>query len=133
MFEFKEGFKYKKQQYFDAKGCYYFWYLIDPLRQEGVHFHGRLYNNPDGYVKQDNKFGFYACGIEGHFKKRKHKWQAAIQKCDVTGGKCYCDGSSLQASERLGHINPNDNNHEKYIWCVLHEYFNIWILNKSEN
>lgn len=45
----------------------------------------------------------------------------------MTGGDCYCDGSSLQASERLGHIDPDSEDDEEYIWIVLRAYYYNWI------
>jgi hypothetical protein len=124
-----EKFIYKKMQITDKWGVRYFWYLIDPSRGEGVHFHGQIANIRDNYFK-GNKFDFFAMGIEAHFKEPKYEGQGFTKNCDVTGGNCYCDGSSL-AADRLNYINPNDAYYDTHIWNVLHEFFDNWILNKN--
>ena len=126
-YEYNPDFFYKKVQVLDKDGAYHLWYLINRKQRQGVHFHGRLYKEPSDYVKQDNRYGFMAHGIESHNRQPVYDEQTPVEGCEVTGGKCYCDGSSLQASERLGYINPNRELDDSYIWAVLHEYYESWI------
>lgn len=123
-----EKFIYFKCQGITAKSVTYQWYLIDKVTREGVHFHGTV--TPDLGMAFNNTHGFMANGIECHRKKPNYEGHTpAPSYCIVTQGDCYCDGSSLQASERLGWVNP-DGSDDVAIWNVLHEYFESWIENK---
>lgn len=103
-------------------GIFFCWYLIGKKNREGVHFHGHV---PDKPFSLSNQFNFFASGIERHKKTPDREGHEPVKNCIVTGGDCYCDGSSLQASERLGFVNPN--NDDEIIWSVLHEYYGYWI------
>lgn len=119
-----EKFIYLKQQRIDVTGIFYAWYIIDRKTREGVHFHGYTMN--EDKFSMCNKFGFFAAGIEMHKTKPHYEGHEPIKgHCMVTLGDCYCDGSSLQASERLGEIHPERD--DLQIWNVLHEYFGHWI------
>ncbi len=117
-----EKFRYIKQQIVRSDGVYYSWYLVHKSRN-GVQFHGPVYENQESF--RENKFGFQACGIERHSVKPLYENQSPLEKCFVTGGDCYCDGTSLGADERLGWINPNGSDDEA-IWNVLDSYYNSW-------
>lgn len=121
-----ENFVYKKEQWVKEDQINYSWYLINRDRREGVHFHGVL--REDSEYFNGNKYHFAAYGIEAHHQKPLYKNHQPVKDCFVTGGDCYCSGSSLQADEQLGHINPNSVEDERYIWQVLHEYYDSWIL-----
>ena len=125
-----ENFTYKKEQWVKPNQIIFYWYLINIERREGVHFHGVL-REDDKYFT-GNKYHFAAYGIEAHYKKPLCDKHQPVKNCFVTGGDCYCTGSSLQADERLGYINPSSIEHERDIWHVLHEYYNIWILSEKD-
>ncbi len=123
-----EKFIYHKTQTIGTVEIMYSWYLIEKKTREGVHFHGTLAtkNNPISGLSLFNKFNFMASGIECHRKKPNYEGHTPIKgHCIVTQGECYCDGSSLQASEQLGHINPATD--DDSVWSVLHLYFGYWI------
>jgi len=126
-----KNFIYKKMQFVEVGFIQYFWYLIHRETRNGVHFHGQQYNENYDYGKycpwDDFEHGrschrFSAHGIEVHSIKPMYNGQTAIEDCDVTGGDCYCDGSSLSASRYLGHINPNGSD-DVVIWNVLHDWY----------
>ena len=129
-----EKFIYKKVCFEEPEVRFHLWYLIDKKTREGVHFHGQEYrenyNASDYRPWYNNQHRFSAHGIEMHKKTPVYEGQKPLENCDVTGGDCYCDGSSLQASEQLGHINPNKD--DDYVWSVLHYYFGIWIEEKDD-
>lgn len=120
-----DKFTYKKVQVIQDKATYFFWYLINKDRREGVHFHGALYEDKT-MCSLCNQHGFMTHGIEAHRKTPSYKEHKPVPNCDVTGGDCYCDGSSLQAEQHLGHIDPTGRD-DDIIWNVLHEYYGHWI------
>lgn len=125
-----EKFIYYKTQQVGPKEVQYAWFLIDKKTREGVHFHG--YTIADDRFNMANMFGFFAAGIESHRQKPNYEGHEPVKgNCIVTGGDCYCDGSSLQASERLGNVHPERD--DATIWNVLHEYFGYWIEEKKES
>jgi hypothetical protein len=121
-------FIYKKEQVVREKYTAHFWYLINSETREGVHFHGHQYKDPKDAFSfyGENRHCFYAMGIEMHSKTPRHENHKALPNCQVTLGDCYCDGSSLSASERLGWINP-DGSDDEHIWGVLHQFYGYWI------
>lgn len=124
-----EKFRYKKEKWFSKSSTNYAWYVIGAESKEGVHFHGVVYHDEEyvsKFILGDNNFGFAAHGIEAHKTKPMYEGQNPIKNCQVTGGDCYCDGSSLQASERLGWINPEGSDDET-IYRVLEGYYRNWI------
>lgn len=123
-----EKFIYYKSQGIMKDYVSFQWYLIDKKTREGVHFHGT--KTPSLPISFSNQHGFMAGGIECHKKSPNFEGHTpAPGYCLVTQGECYCDGSSLQAEERLGWVNP-DGSDDVAIWSVLHEYFGYWIENK---
>jgi hypothetical protein len=121
-----EKFTYMKQVVETELCISYAWYLMDKHKaRQGVHFHGVVYNR-DKNLGFQNKHGFMAHGIESHSQKPHSEYDTPLKNCIVTCGDCYCDGSSLQASERLGWINP-DGSDDEAIWEVLHGYYDAWI------
>jgi hypothetical protein len=135
-----DKFIYKKVVYWEDSGKYYLWYLINKDRREGVNFHGKVYTDPEVLkyrsIIDTNKWGFSTLGIEAHRKKSPYEREdykpCCIEYCDVTGGKCYPDGSSM-AADRLKHINPDNMVDDGYVWNVLHEFYDIWIERKKED
>jgi hypothetical protein len=132
MYNDTKNFIYKKVSFArDGLGTNYAWYLINKERREGVHFHGCKYavgtEVYDILARDCNKHNFSTYGIESHKKTKQHENQTPQENCDVTGGDCYCDGSSLQAREKLGFINPDSLDDDRYIWNVLHDYYASWI------
>lgn len=130
--KFDERFIYKKVQVESEVSKDFFWYLIARETREGVHFHGSQYKDKarfDAFNYSNNRYSFAAYGIEMHSIKPRYERQKPIEYyCEVVGGenKCYCDGSSLQASERLGWVNPEGSD-DTAIWNTLHEYFDSWL------
>jgi hypothetical protein len=126
-----EKFIYHKTQTVGKIDTGYNWYLIDRKTREGVHFHGSVYLK-GSMLGLANQYGFFAAGIECHKTKPHFEGHKPIPgHCIVTGGECYADGSSLQAEERLGDVNP-DGSEDLRIWNVLHEYYGYWIEEKVE-
>jgi hypothetical protein len=124
-----DKFIYRKTQTVGKITIDYRWYLIDRETREGVHFHGSVYLKElfSSGVSFCNSHGFHAMGIECHRKEPNYEGhKPAPCYCMVTLGDCYCDGSSLQAEERLGDVNP-DGSEDDRIWSVLHEYYGYWI------
>lgn len=122
-----KDFIYKKVQILEETGTYYLWYLIHRETRTGVHFHGKKYT--DEFMLKSgmtNQYFFYAYGLEKHSKTPNYEGHTPIENCEVTGGDCYCDGSSLMASERLGFVNPDSEQDEKHIWFVLHDLYESW-------
>jgi len=128
--KYDNDFIYKKVEYITDDKSTIYWYLIHKTRREGVHFWG--WANSKTMAGMHNSYGFYAAGIEGHRKTPHYKDHKPMSNCYVTQGYCYHDGSSLQASERLGHINPSNSFDNEYIWYVLHEYFDAWVKEQSD-
>lgn len=126
-------FIYRKVQIVQENLTAYYWYLINRETREGVHFHGHQYKDPKDsfYVFGDNSHGFDAHGIERHKKTPDREGHTPVKDCDVTGGDCYCDGTSLAASERLGWINP-DSSDDDAIYNVLEEYYFHWFERKED-
>lgn len=120
-----KDFIYKKVQILEDNGTYYFWYLIHRETRTGVHFHGKKYDNND-MGSMSNRHSFMPYGLEIHSKTPNYEGHTPIENCEVTGGDCYCDGSSLMASERLGFVNPDSEQDEKNIWFVLHDLYESW-------
>lgn len=126
-----EKFIYFKTQRIDQVSINYCWYLIDKVTREGVHFHGQKYFDIGSMSGFLNEFAFMANGIECHKKQPHYDGHTPVKGyCLVTLGDCYCDGSSLQASEQLGYINP-DGVHDDHVWSVLHQYYGYWIEDKK--
>lgn len=115
-----EKFIYKKIQYIRECSVFYYWYLINKKTREGVHFHGCTHTD-ENLIFDCNYHGFMTHGLEMHSKKPLYEGQAPVDNCDVTGGDCYCDGTSLGARERLGHINPEDD--DAFIWHELECFY----------
>ena len=59
--------------------------------------------------------------ISYHSKKKQHEWQSATDGCEITGGKCYCDGSSLSAQEDWLPIFLNEGS--EGVFKKLEEYY----------
>lgn len=112
-------FKYWKEQHFKEGCVYYFWYIADQERN-GVHFHGVKSEKPDQFGFA-NRHNFQTHGIEIHSKTPRYEEQKPIPDCHVTKGDCYCDGTSLYAEERLGHVNPDNCDDE--VWHVLESFY----------
>jgi hypothetical protein len=121
-----ENFRYSKIISYRKKATVYSWFLIDKNR-EGVNFHGSVSDNEASF---SNQYGFMTYGIESHRHKMTYEGQTPVLGCYVTGGNCYTDGSSLCASERLGHINPVRDDDE--VWHVLHSFYRSWFEDKGE-
>lgn len=124
---FHDKFIYKKTQVLRDSHTVYYWYLIHKTLRNGVHFHGVRTHDLDEYFKSsfcDNKFGFNTSGIESHSKTQTYEGQTPIDYCEVTGGECFCDGTSLYASENLGHVNPDFCDEE--VWFHLHKLYSNW-------
>lgn len=126
--DFKRFF-YKKTVVEEGDTIWRAWYLIDKQTREGVHFHGYQYKdsyeNGDYIPWRGNMYRFSPHGIEKHRTKPIYKGQEPLKNCNVTGGDCYCDGTSLQASREFGRINPEKE--DDYIWETLRHYYRIWI------
>lgn len=118
-------FLYYKKIYYSEQEIYYMWYLVDKTSRCGVHFHGRVTNIP-GWT--GNRFGFMTYGIECHSPVQVFDFDSkpVTEHCEVTQGMCWCDGTSLLAQERLGHIDPNDALDEMTIWRVLENFYNSY-------
>ena len=107
----------------DNFGKTYAWYLVHKEHRNGVHFHGMTRDKTSNLYAQDcNHFGFITLGIEMHSKNPLWSEQTPISNCWVTGGDCYCDGSSMAAREELGHISP-DGKDDDYIWLTLEDWY----------
>lgn len=126
-----KNYIYKKVQILQEKQTYFYWYLIHNENRVGVHFHGCQYSEDyeygeycpwDGFEGGRNKYRFSTRGIEIHDKKPIYENQKPLKNCEVTGGDCYCDGTSLMAERQLGFINPSGED-DVYIWNVLHDWF----------
>jgi hypothetical protein len=134
---YKKFLYYKKISYSDQETTYYMWFLVDKISRRGVHFHGRVTKIP-GWT--GNRFGFMAFGIECHSPVQVFDFDSrpVTEHCEVTQGKCWCDGTSLLAQDRpgwgwdhevvgrLGHIDPNDALDEMAIWRVLENFYNSY-------
>lgn len=134
--DFKRFF-YKKTVVEEGDTIWLAWYLIDRERREGVHFHGIQYKDsykPVTYEPwENNQYRFASHGIEKHSKTPLYEGQEPLKDCEVTGGDCYCDGTSLMARERLGHINPDSKNDDDTIWMTLHYFFRAWFEEEENN
>lgn len=120
-------FIYKKVQIIQENYTYYYWYLINKELRNGVHFHGVKRHDSEEYFKlpfNNNQYGFETLGIESHSKEPLYEGHKPIPNCDVTGGDCYCDGTSLYASEKLGDINPDKC--DERVWFELHYLYKNW-------
>lgn len=124
--EYNKDFYYRKQIEFNENGKRYYWYLVHKQKREGVHFHGFV-DNISFNTYGVNKYGFMPWGIECHRKSPIYDGQTPIKECWVTKGDCFCDGSSLQAQEVLGHIDPENEMDDNFIWITLHDYYENWI------
>lgn len=111
--------KYWKEQHFKGSDIYYYWYIADAKRN-GVHFHGVKSDKLSEFLSV-NRYSFGTYGIEVHSVKAMYEGQTPISNCRVTGGDCYCDGTSLYAEERLGHVNPD--NCDAEVWGVLENFY----------
>lgn len=116
-------FIYKKVQYLEDGCVIYIWYLINRKDRNAVQFHGNKTTKQDLLMSLANRHGFFTYGIEYHSTKPLYLNHTPLDNCEITGGVCYCDGSSLYASERLGYVDPDNNNHEDDIWAVLHDTY----------
>lgn len=123
-----EKFIYLKQQSFKDGYIFYYWYLIDKETREGVHFHGAKQLDLKEY-SSCNQYGFETYGIEKHSKEPVYEGQKPIKNCIVTCGDCYPDGTSLYASENLGHVNPD--NCDPQVWSELEYLYKSWFENED--
>ena len=114
-------FHYKKCVWFDEAGETYEWYLVNKEKSNGVHFHGFTRHDKERYFDH-NRFGFATLGLEQHNNSPLYPDQKPVSNCWVTGGDCYCDGTSMGARELLGHIDPEGND-DGYIWCTLEWWY----------
>ena len=115
----RQELRYWKEQRFNGGDVFYYWYIADSERN-GVHFHGLRYERAREFLRV-NRYRFYTLGIGIHSKKAIYDGQTPISDCHVTGGNCYCDGTSLYAEERLGHVNPD--NCDAEVWHVLENFY----------
>ena len=119
-----DKFIYKKVQILRDDVTYFYWYMINKKKRDGVHFHGVHHKDDEVYAKyafEGNNYNFTAHGIEIHSPTKMYDHQTPIKNCEVTQGDCYCDGTSLGAIEDLGHICPNGN--DSFIWYTLSRYY----------
>jgi len=123
-----DKFLYEKKQILQDGVTTYMWYLINRDKRNGVHFHGRKKHDVGEYFRtpfcNGNQFCFDASGIESHSKTPIYKDHKPIENCFVTGGDCYYDGTSLIATERLGHVDPD--NCDAEVWCELEYLYKQW-------
>jgi len=61
-------------------------------------------------------------GCDGHWKTPSYKEQSPIQNCDVTGGDCYCDGTSLTDDLFTLLVTEGD----EALWKKLEERYEAW-------
>lgn len=118
-----ENFIYKKEQYFNDDNVTFYWYLINKKRREGVHLYG--IQRPDTTYFKGNQYNFFPLSIEAHYQKPSYEGEGSVDDCFVTGGKCYCTGSSSMAERMFRYTNPKN---DEYIWKTLHKCYNDWIL-----
>lgn len=128
-----EKFLHKKVQVEKEGYTYYYWYLINKKEKNGVHFHGAKQHDletffTEGFNFNNNQYGFVTHGIERHSTKPIYEGQKPLKNCDVTGEDCYCSGTSLYASENLGHIDPD--NSDNFIWAELYYLYSEWFEKK---
>lgn len=127
-------FHYKKVVLDYEDSVWFSWYLIDKETREGVHLHGYQYKDSykvGEYIPwENNMYRFSPHGIEMHRTKPVYEGQEPLKDCEVTGGDCFCDGTSLAAKRVFGHINPETE--DDYIWMKLRYYYRIWIEEKDE-
>jgi hypothetical protein len=120
-----EKFIHKKVQVIKETHTFYYWYLINKKDRNGVHFHGAKYNDLEEYFKSPfnngNQYRFDTHGLEIHSCVPIYPNQKPLKNCEVTGGDCYCDGTSLTASEWLGDVNPD--NSDDRIWADLYYFY----------
>jgi len=127
-----EKFIYWKEQRIDSYCVTYGWFLADKKTREGVHFHcTKRHDQTKASFYSSNGYGCDCFGIERHSKSPIYEGQRPVKDCHVTGGDCYCDGTSLWAERDLGHICP-DGKDDDSIWGVLHGYYYSWIEPRSE-
>jgi hypothetical protein len=116
-------FIYRKKQTLRDKNTIYMWELIDKQTKNGVHFHGAKYDaallKEDSFLYDRNSYGFSTYGIERH--AATGQGTPSHTDCQVTGGNCWHDGTSLYAEERLEHVNPDDCDSE--VWFVLEQFY----------
>lgn len=119
-----KDFYYQKRVAYREFEMDYEWYLIHKASKSGVHFHGHKYHDPAPHrsLLGCNRYNFSTFGIERHAPSGEGK--PSHEQCWVTAGPCWHDGTSLGASERLGHINPDRDDDE--VWAVLEDYHQSW-------
>jgi hypothetical protein len=57
----------------------------------------------------------WICSFDYHSKKPFYGGQYSVKECELTGGECYCDGTSLNEELRLEFLRDGD----KAIWKAL--------------
>lgn len=119
-----EKFIYEKKIIFRENTINYAWHLINKETREGMEFHG-------AYCRSESNFFPY--GIEMHKTSPFYAGQEPIDNCSITLGTCYCSGSSLLGRELLGHIDPENREHDAEVYDILHKYFDIWILEEDDD
>lgn len=121
-----QKFAYWTERHIEADSVLYFWYLVNRETKNGVHFHGIKYHpkflQEHGQYIRVNRHNFSNSGIERHASKGSGK--PSQKNCRATTGDCWHDGTSLAASERLGHVNPDRADEE--IWSTLHGFYESW-------
>lgn len=70
--------------------------------------------------KQYNMFKVQGADVGYHALSPRYEGQTPVDECNITGGKCYCDGSGLRAIEwaEIWLKEGND-----VIWNMLEEYY----------
>jgi len=72
-----------------------------------------------------NPFKGMGADIGCHSRKPSYEGQNSTDEdCDLVGGKCFYDGSSLQASEFEDEFLTNG---EPAVWKMLEERYNMWL------
>jgi len=61
-------------------------------------------------------------GLDGHWKKPQYEGQSPVKNCVVTGGDCYCDGTSLTGDVFSALVTEGD----EAVWKILEDRYETW-------
>lgn len=112
--------RYKRIEWLENR-IEYRWFYIDTETREGVDFHGvKLLLRADAIQHNCNHYGFRADGLEEH-QRRGREGEKPLLGCEITGGHCYPDGTTLHARRMLGHIDPDHD--DDFVWQMLLEWY----------
>jgi len=105
---------------------YHFWFCVDKKTRKGVHLHGRQSLKTDDkiFLRDANHYGFYPFGVEKHSPTPLFEGQEPSKNCVVTGGDCYCDGTSMGAFKMYQHLDPNED--PAYVFRSLEIWYYNW-------